>query len=151
MRKGRTTKDIHSTLRFWVEIDSVQVAGFSECSALTVETEIFEYVEGGLNGHTHKLPTRIKYGNITLKRGLDPGADLYDWYKRGLSGQPEKQRKSVSIVVYGPEKDKEVRRWELVGAIPVKWTGPDLRTDGAGTAIESLEFAHHGIVSATKG
>jgi hypothetical protein len=28
----------------------------------------------------------------------------------------------------------------------VKWIGPDLKTEAGATAIETLEFAHHGLV-----
>jgi phage tail-like protein len=54
-------KDPHMGLRFWVQLGSIEVAGFQECSGLSVETEIFEYAEGGLNTHTHKFPVRAKY------------------------------------------------------------------------------------------
>ena len=31
---------------------------------------MLEYPEGGINTFVHRLPTRIKQGNITLKRGV---------------------------------------------------------------------------------
>ncbi|MFZ4508072.1 MAG: phage tail protein [Fimbriimonas sp.] len=149
MADNREAKDIHAGYRFWVEIDSIQIAGFSECSAISIETEVFEYAEGGRNDGVHKLPVRIKHGNITLKRGMDPGGDLFAWYKLGLDGQP-KARKNVSILMYAPEKDKVVRRYNLTGAWPVKWTGADMKTDSGAVAIETLEFAYSGLVDSSK-
>lgn len=138
-------KDHHLGLRFWIQIEGVEVAGFSECSGLSIETEVFEYSEGGQNTYTHKLPTRTKYGNITLKRGLDPTQDLHKWYVESIDGVPNK-RKHVSIMIYGPKSGDLVEKWDLMDAWPVKWVGPELKTEAGATAIETLEFAHHGLV-----
>lgn len=137
--------DQHLGLRFWVECDMIQVAGFSECTGLTVETEVFEYAEGGENTYTHKVPVRTKFGNITLKRGIDPGHDLFKWYQDCING--DIKRKNISILIYGPEPNKkEVKRWDLRRAFPIKWVGPDLRTDAGAVAVESLELAHEGLI-----
>ena len=136
-------KDPHLGLQFWIQIEGVEIAGFSECSGLVIETEVFEYAEGGLNLYTHKLPVRTKYSNITLKRGLDPAQDLYRWYMSTLDGKTN--RKNVSLIVYGPTGE-QVRQWALKGAYPVKWSGPDLKSDAGAVAIETLEFAHEGLV-----
>lgn len=137
-------KGPYTGLRFWVQIDGVQVAGFSECTGLSIETEVFEYAEGGNNGFVHKLPGRAKYSNVTLRRGLDAGQDLYRWYIAGIDGLKTK-RKNISILMYSQGWDEPVARWDLKEAFPVKWTGPDLKTDAGATAVETLEFAHHGI------
>ena len=138
-------KDHHLGLRFWIQIEGVEVAGFSECSGLSIETEVFEYSEGGQNTFTHKLPTRTKYSNITLKRGLDPTQDLHKWYVESIDGVRNK-RKNVSIMIYGPKSGDLVEKWDLMEAWPVKWVGPELKTEAGATAVETLEFAHHGLV-----
>ena len=56
-RKG---KDAFIGLSFWVEIDGLEVASFDECSAITMETETYEYADGRLNTYTHKFPVRTK-------------------------------------------------------------------------------------------
>ncbi len=136
-------KRIVSSLKFWVQVDGIQVAGFSECSGLSVETEVFDYSEGGLNSYTHRLPVRTKYSNVTLKRGIDDAQDLHKWFMDSMNGNPAK-RKTIAISVYDHD-GKEVKKWELKGAYPVRWVGPDLRTDSGSTAIETLEFAHDGF------
>jgi len=137
-------KDPHLGLRFWVQMDGIEIAGFSECSAPTVETEVFEYTEGGLNTHTHKLPVRTKYGNITLKRGIDVGQDLYRWYESSVDARAK--RKNVSILVYGPMPgQRPVKRYNLRRAWPVKWSGPDLKSDAGAVAVETIELAHEGF------
>jgi phage tail-like protein len=143
--KGQDKKprDPYVHLRFALEIGQVTMSMFTECSAMTIETETFEYAEGGVNSHTHKLPTRTKYGNVTLKRGLDETQELYDWYLQVVSG--DFKRRHISIVLYDIH-GKRARHWDLMDAYPCKWTGPDLRVDSGAVAVETVEFAHAGLI-----
>jgi phage tail-like protein len=144
-------KDVFVGLRFWIEIDGLEIASFDECSALTMETEMYDYSEGGLNTYTHKMPVRTKYSNITLKRGMDPSGDLFkwycdtmDWYAQGPNGAHK--RKNVTITLYNTKGDAVIK-YHLRNAYPVKWTGPELKAAAGAVAVESLEFAHEGLVS----
>lgn len=142
-------KDPHLGLRFWIQIDGIEIAGFSECSGLSFETEIFEYAEGGSNNYTHKLPVRTKYSNLVLKRGMDHGQDLYRWYVSSLDGNI--QRRNISIILYGPKGGDPVKQWDFRGAFPVKWVGPDFRTEAGAVAVETLEIAHDGLIITSAG
>ena len=44
------------------------------------------------------------------------------------------------------EEGIPVKRWDLIRAFPVKWTGPDMKANGGEIAIESLEIAHEGVL-----
>ena len=151
-RSQQRPNDPFLGLRFWVEIDGVHVAGFSECSGIVMETEVEEYKEGGLNIYTHKIPTRVKYNNLTLKRGIDEGQDLYRWYIQCLDGRTGRRPgedgteggKNISIMIYGPDGTLQ-KQWDLRRAFPVKWSGPDLKSDAGAVAVETLEIAHEGI------
>jgi phage tail-like protein len=145
-----TGKDPHLGFRFWIELGQIEVAGFTECSGLKSEIETFEYMEGGLNSFTHKLPVRAKYSNITLKRHMDEhGGDiyktseLYTWYQKIVSGKFE--RKNISIIIYN-SIGTEIQRWNLQNAFPCKWSGPDLSTQKGAIAIETVELAHEGLI-----
>ncbi len=139
----KRTRDPHLGLRYWVELGQIHIAGFRECTGLTIETEMFEYAEGGLNTYTHKLPVRRKYSNVTLKRGLEEGEDLFTWYSKNASGKI--QRQNVSIIIYDP-LGQPVRKWDLQNAYPCKWIGPELKAESGALAIETLEFAHEGLL-----
>lgn len=134
-------RDIYPTYRFWVEIDSITEAAFSECAGLQVETEIFEWQEGGLNGFVHRLPGRVKFSNLTLKRGIAT-AGLWTWCQDGIHGTIK--RRNLSIVLRGYEGANPVR-WNVKDALPVKWIGPNLKADANETAVESIELLHHGF------
>ena len=131
--------------KFWVEIQGIATAYFTECSGLNVETEIMEYAEGGMNDFVHKLPGRTKYSNVTLKRGWVESDDLWKWYQKTMSGQIQTQ--PVSIILFenrvAGQADAKAR-WDLDQAYPVKWQGPSFRADGNGVVVETLELAHRG-------
>ena len=135
-------KDPYLATHFFVEIDGIDQGGFSDCSGLEAKTDVFEYEEGGLNDHKHKLPGRTSYTNVTLKWGVTDSNALWDWYQKVIQGKFE--RKDVSIVQYSPDQT-EIRRWNLREAYPVRWAGPTFNACNAAVSIESLELAHHGF------
>lgn len=141
--------------RYGIQIDSVEIAYFSECSPLIITTETKDYAEGGLNTYVHKLPVRTRYENITLKHGLDEGQDLFRWYLKtlnepqpGSSAASGTYRRHLSIVMYDP-LGQPLRRWDLRDAFPVKWTGPSLSATNTAAAVETVEIAHSGLVNST--
>ncbi len=134
--------DPYLTSNFYVEIQGIEQASFSECSGLSIETEVFEYQEGGLNEYVHKLPGRSKVSNVTLKRGITESTELWDWYRDVVQGKIK--RKNVSIVQYDLEGN-EVMRWAFIGAYPVKWSGPAFKAGDNAITIETLELAHRGM------
>jgi phage tail-like protein len=129
--------------RFLVEIGSEVVANFQECTGLTVEVEVQEYVEGGNNEFVHKLPGRMKYTNITLKRGISDNPQFATWRPKIEGGKISVEPKNLSIILFN-HAGETVKRWEVTDAYPVKWTGPDMRASSMEVAIETLEIAHSG-------
>jgi phage tail-like protein len=140
-----STVDPFLVTKFWVEIAGVAEGVFQECSGLSVETEVLEYPEGGVNNHVHRLPGRTKYSNVTLKRGWTQSDELWKWYAKIVAGDIE--RKAVSIILFenkGANAGKEKARWNLDLAYPIKWQGPDFRAESNTIAVETLVLAHSG-------
>ena len=128
--------------RFLVEIDGLVVGGFTDIGGLQAETETEEYREGGVNTHMHKLPQITKYPNLTLKRGLTYSDVLWRWYRDAAIGDVKRRSGSVLLL---DASGSEAWRWNFVQAYPVKWTGPELKSDGSQLAFESIELAHNGF------
>lgn len=140
--------DPFPTFKFFVEVGNITEAAFTECSGLEMDTEVFEYQEGGLNDFVHKFPGRTKFSNITLKRGFALSNELYEWYKEMADCLRQGKKldfRQVTITLYTTVNHEDIMRWSLDKAFPVKWAGPTFRTDEAAVAVETLEFAHHGI------
>lgn len=130
------------TSNFGVEIDSVLQGFFRECSGLQVQTDTFEYSEGGRNDNTHRLPVRSKVGNVTLKRGMVADDRLYTWYDEVINGTIK--RRMVTIYQYGnkgiadPGAPKAC--WILHDALPVKYAAPTFKADESAVACDTIEF-----------
>jgi phage tail-like protein len=137
------TQDIYANCRFYVLIESMPKAVFTELSGLQVETEVQEYAEGGNNTFTHRLPGRTKVSNITLKRGMTNSNEFFNWYLEHLQGKVI-TRRNLSIVMYDTT-GKELMRWNFINAYPVKWVGPQFTSNGNQAAVETLELAHDGM------
>ena len=127
---------------FLVEIEGLVVAGFSEVSGLAGELEVLEYREGGVNGYAHRLPGPVKYGNLTLRHGMTYDPQMWIWWESTTSGLI-KRRTMVVLLLDSLRIPAHV--WEIKGAFPVRWNGPELKAETAGVAVQSLEIAHNGV------
>lgn len=134
--------DPYPGFRFHVEIDGLIVGGFSEVEGLQVELETETYEEGGENGFTHELPTRVSHSNLTFRRGVTDMGELWNWMNQGMNGPPE--RKTGMILIFGTT-GQAVRGWQFRNGYPVRWSGPDLDAQQGAVAIEELEIAHEGL------
>lgn len=127
---------------FYVDIEGETVALFNECSGLEGEVEVETYREGGLNEYEHKLPGPARFGNVTLRGGVANSMELWKWFHAVSTGEVE--RRNMSIMLYFHDRG-EAMRWNLKGAYPVRWQGPEFRADDNSVALQSLELAHREI------
>ena len=130
--------DPYAAFNFLVEIDGVSVAGFSECTGLSTETEIIEYRNGNEDITVRKIPGLKKFTNITLKRGYTDSKELWEWRKTVMDGRTE--RRSGSIVLLN-ESREQVLRWNFRHGWPTKLEGPHLNANSNAIAIETLAIA----------
>ena len=143
MSKTGDRDDPFVAFRFEVRFDEdASMGGFSECSGLNLETQVQEYLEGGLNTAARKFPTRTTQSNVTLKRGI-VDAKLWQWYYDLTQGKT--QTRNVSVVVYDPSGGDPVMEFRLRDAFPCKWGGPELNAGQSGVALETLELCHQGL------
>ena len=135
--------DPYLNFNFRVEIDGLQVAGFSEAQLPEGRIEVVAYREGGANTSAPRLlPGRVEFGPVVLRRGFAGDPALFQWWNDVVQGHVA--RRNVVIVLLD-EQRQEVARWVIRRAWPSKWTGPDLRGLGNEVSIETLELTHEGI------
>jgi len=134
--------DPYGQFNFIVEIDGVVQGGFSEASGLGTDTNVIEYREGNEITTTRKLPGLMKYNNIVLKRGWTSNKALWEWRKKVLDGETERQSGSIVLL---DEARNPALRWNFREGWPSKWEGPALNAKTSEVAIETLEIAHEGI------
>ena len=134
---------------FLFEVDGVEIGRFMEAGGLEVSVETESVEEGGQNSFVHKLPGRMTWPNITLKRGVTNNDALLKWLNESSGEQFSANgnkvvRKTAAIVLVGPG-GKRLRSWNFDGAFPVKWTGPSFAVSSTELAGEQLEITHHGF------
>lgn len=115
---------------------------FQEVSGLTSELGIEEVVEGGENRFSHRLPTRAKYSNLILKRGLLTNSQLIDWCKDAIENfifQPV----TVNVTLLNEEHEPLSNTYSFVRAWPVKWSISDFKAQDNSIVVESLELAYN--------
>lgn len=128
--------------RFYVRLDKVDHAVFTEMSGLQIELDILPIEEGGNNTTVHKLPGRVKSGQLTLKRGVSKMDKLWQWMYALASGTVE--TRNVSVVLMDPT-GAIVHQWDFTDAFPVKWSCSSFRADSNEVAMEELQLAYGGM------
>jgi phage tail-like protein len=138
--------DPYPQFNFQVKIDGITVAGFSEVSGLTTDTNIIEYREGTEGSTVRKLPGLMKYNNIVLKRGWTADSKLWTWRKTVIDG---KTQRLTGAIVLLDESRAPALTWNFSAGWPSKWEGPALNAKTSEVAIETLEITHELLELAT--
>lgn len=131
---------------FAIEVQGVIAGYFTECSGLGSENEVIEHKVVNEKGVevVMKIPGRLKWENIVLKRGITSNMDIWTWRKLVEDGDVAGARHNGSIVMYD-QSLAEVARWNFENAWPVKVTGPSPKADGNEIGVEELTVAHEFI------
>ncbi len=132
--------------QFALEVQGVLKGYFTEVNGLGSEHEIVEHKVVDASGHdlVMKIPGRMKYSDITLKRGITSSMDVWNWRKQCEDGDVAGARSNGSIIMYD-QTYKEVARWNFENAWPSKVSGPNLKADSNDFGIEEMVIVHERI------
>lgn len=111
---------------------------FTEVSGLSVELGTEEVPEGGENRFTQKYPTRTKYPELVLKRGMLMGSEVRNWVRRCIEDH-QIELKDVVVMLLN-EAHEPLVTWHVVGAYPTKWAVSDLNASSNSVVIETLQL-----------
>lgn len=117
---------------------------FQEVTGLDAEAQVIEYRAGNSKAYsTIKMPGIIKYGNVTLKKGVfAKNNKIWDWFNQRKMNLIKRQ----SVIIKLMDEDKTpTMTWTLTNAWPTKIVSTDLKSDGNEVAVESVELAHEGV------
>jgi len=133
----------YANYNFVVDLGQGDEAGFSEAELPEGAIEAIEYREGNDKvSSSRKLPGRVSYPNVVLKRGLAGGLELFDWWKSVRDGPPDRRNVTITLL---DEQQTPVQRWRLRNAWPAKLQSVSLNALGNDVVIETLELAHEGF------
>lgn len=128
------------TFRFIVSIDGISQGVFTECTLPSVEWETEEIKEGGLNTYVHQLPGRRRSSKLTLKNGVGTSA-LVNWYRETMNESFTRRNITIKLLNAKDKLNGPIMTWNIQGAYPTKWTGPQLNSGENSIAIQTLELA----------
>lgn len=132
---------------FMLEIQGAVTGYFTEVSGIGSESEIAEQKVVNDKGVqvVLKVPGRLKWGDVTLKRGLTSNLEIWNWRKMIEDGNVKGARKNGSIVMYD-QSLKPVAQWDFKNAWPSKVSGPSPKADSNELTVEELTIVHEYIV-----
>ncbi len=135
-------QDPYLAYSFVVEIDGVIVAGFSDVSGLSIETQVDKKTFGGENHREYAFVVQTKYSDITLKRGLTDSNHMWKWYEKVINGHIKRCNGSIYLL---DQNGIPKIWWDFLEAYPIKWEGPVFNATSSAVAAETLVLTHNGI------
>jgi phage tail-like protein len=131
---------------YGIEVQDKVKGYFTECSGLGSEHEIIEHKVVTEKGKelVFKVPGRLKWENVTLKRGITDSMDIWDWRKEVENGKVDDNRRDGSVTMYN-QKGDPMARWEFKRGWPSKVSGPQVKADSNEFGIEELTITHEYI------
>jgi len=130
---------------FQLDVQGKVVGLFTECTGIGSETEVIEH-KVMQNGKPviMKVPGRLKWENVTLKRGITDNMDVWKWRHEIEIGNVEDNRFTGSIIMTDHDL-APVAEWTFIRAWPTKVSGPSPKADSNEIGIEEIIIAHEGI------
>ena len=117
---------------------------FQEVSGLTAEIGTEELQVGGENRFSYRLPTRAKFGNLILKRGMLKNSVLVNWITDAIENF---KFKPVNVTVHLLDTEHNpLSTWTFIKAYPVKWVTSDLKAQDNSLVIETIELVYQYFV-----
>jgi phage tail-like protein len=142
MAQDGDRRDPYAGFNFRMEIDGVEVAGFKEISGLEMSTEVVEYAEGDTdNSWIKKIPGRTNFSNVTFKRGIVEGIELWEWCNTINDYPREIERKSITINLLDNAGEPQ-KTYTIYEAWPCRYKSADLDAGADDLAMEEIEFVY---------
>jgi phage tail-like protein len=132
-------KNPYASFNFVVDIGGGAELAFAEVELPAAELETIEYREGAdRTNASRKLPGRVRYGNVVLRRGVAGDLALWQWFEEVRDGQPARRDVTITLL---DEARQPVQAWRFRNAWPAKYDPSDLNAKANEVLIETLELA----------
>lgn len=128
---------------FTVQIGGIEIAhGFQEAVLPTMQIDVVEYRSGSDRvSQSRKLPGRLSYDNLILRRGVTGSLELYEWIRQIANGDIANGLRDVIIHLFSEDRSQPVLTWRFVRAWPAGYTIAPLHAEEGETLLEELEIA----------
>lgn len=128
--------------RFMVKFGNKLEGAFRECTVISAETEPAEYKFSDEQGNPayYAVPGRLKFGRITLKRGLTEDLSAWKWRQEVEEGKISSARTNGSIYMLDQDGQKKIATYNFENVWPLKVSGPAPNANSSDIAMEEIEL-----------
>jgi phage tail-like protein len=134
------------SFQFGLDLGGTLTGFFAEVSGVGSESEVVERKMTDENGNdfVRKIPGRLTYTDVTLRRGVTATLDIWEWRQTVEEGKITDARKNCSLIMFDAS-GAPAARWDFLNAWPSKVSGPEMKTDSNDFAVEELVLVHEGL------
>ncbi len=131
---------------FMLEIEGKLAGYFTECSGIGSENEVTDHKVVDKSGREiiRRIPGRLKWTDISLKRGITSNLQIWKWRDEVVKGDMSKARHDITITMMD-RMYKPVAIWNFNKAWPSKVSGPAFKSDDNAIGIEEVTIVHEGM------
>jgi len=124
---------------FLVQAKGVNLGYFMSLEGLEIDVDVVEHLVVNEKGQqvVRKLPGRLRYGDVKLKKGYLANSTLNDWIESVVLGNVD--RRNITITLLDPSY-KAIRRWNCSDCWPKAWKMGKLSGKGSNTLLEEFTF-----------
>jgi phage tail-like protein len=115
-------------------------AAFAECDGLEMSLEPKTVQEGGYNLKQTHLIGPVRYGQLTLRRGMTDNLDLWKWFL--AAAQPGRVTTAhIQVTLWDASGQPRVT-FDLQECLPIKMRGPSLNAKDGQVAVEEMQLVY---------
>ncbi|MEL7148541.1 MAG: phage tail protein [Bacteroidota bacterium] len=116
---------------------------FQSVSGLEAQLETETIKEGGENRFTHQVPTRRKYSDLVLKRGVlfPDQSDITRWCQQAFEHE-HVEPINLDIWLLNSNHDA-ILQWKVINAWPKSWKFNELNAEKGEIFLETLTLAYN--------
>ena len=132
---------------FALKLEGDLAGFFTEASGVGSEHEVVDHKVVNAKGQEiiRKIPGRMKWSDVTLKRGITQDLEIWRWRQTVVEGKMSQARKNCTIEMFDRTYGEPVAIWHFYNAWPSKVSGPSLKSDSNEYGIEEITFVHEGM------
>ena len=114
---------------FMLEVGGVTIGAFTEVSpGCRCRWRSRRSPRAATTSPRIKVPGRLKWPNLVLKRGITDNNSLFEWMAKcsgeGFEKEQRKVTRQTGSIALLDAIGRTVRQWKFRDAMPVRWTGP---------------------------
>jgi phage tail-like protein len=145
-RSSDLEEDPYLGFNFMLEVGGKVAGYFTECSGIGSENEVIEHKVVDKSGHeiVRKIPGRLKWTDISLKRGITSNLEVWKWRETVVLGDMKTARADVTITMMDRNYVAKAI-WNFNKAWPSKVTGPAFKSDDNSFGVEEVTIVHEGM------